>query len=144
MILVVDDDEAYELILPRLFEKVNSSVSFRFVRDGVQAIDYLTGTGEFSDRNKYPHPKLVLLDIKMPRVDGFEVLEWKRKQPHLAALPVVVWSSSELPADIEKAIALGASDYIVKPMFGHGLIEMIDRIYKTLTEARARAGSDSN
>ncbi len=144
MILVVDDDEAYELILPRLFEKVDSPVSFRFVRDGVQAIDYLTGTGEFSDRNKYPLPKLVLLDIKMPRVDGFEVLEWKRKQPHLAALPVVVWSSSELPTDIEKAIALGASDYIIKPMFGHGLIEMIDRIYKTLTKARARAGSDSN
>lgn len=144
MILVVDDDEAYELILPRLFEKVDSPVSFRFVCDGVEAIDYLTGTEKFSDRNKYPLPKLVLLDIKMPRVDGFEVLEWKRKQPHLAALPVVVWSSSELPADIEKAMALGASDYIVKPMFGHGLIEMIDRIYKTLTEARARSGSKSN
>jgi FixJ family two-component response regulator len=55
-----------------------------------------------------------------------------------------VWSSSDLPADIEKAIALGASDFIVKPMFGQGLIGMIDRIYKTLTEARARLGSKAN
>jgi CheY-like chemotaxis protein len=124
--------------LPKLFDKARSPVTFRFVYDGEQATDYLSGNGKYSDRSQHPFPKLVLLDLRMPRVDGFEFLEWKRKQPHLAELPVVVWSSSDLPSDMEKAAALGASDYIVKPVIGHGLIEALERIYKKLTEARAR------
>ena len=141
---MVDDDEAFEMLLPRLIQEANSPVSFRFVYDGEEAINYLSGIGEFADREKHPFPKMVLLDLKMPKVNGFEVLEWKQKQPHLAALPVVVWSSSDLPIDKERAATLGASDYIVKPMFGHGLVEAIDRIYKSLTEARIRSVQNSH
>lgn len=139
MILVVDDDDAYELLLPRLFDKANSPVSFRFVFDGAQAIDYLSGRGKFSDRTQFPLPKMILLDLRMPKVNGFEFLEWKREQPTLSQLPVVVWSSSELEYDKAKAAELGAVDYIVKPVVGHGLLQALERIYKRLTEARAKA-----
>jgi CheY-like chemotaxis protein len=143
MILVVDDDDAYELLLPRLFDKANSPVSFRFVFDGEQAMDYLHGKGKFSDRAQFPLPKMILLDLRMPKINGFEFLQWKREQPILNHLPVVVWSSSDLQYDKEKAAELGAVDYVVKPIIGHGLIEAIERIYKQLTEARAKA-SHSN
>jgi CheY-like chemotaxis protein len=139
VILVVDDDDAYELLMPRLFDKANSPVTFRFVYDGEQAIDYLSGNGNYSNRVEFPLPRLVLLDLRMPRINGFEVLEWKQKQRQLLLLPVVVWSSSELQSDMERAAALGAADYIVKPVVGHDLIVAIERIYKRLTEARAKA-----
>lgn len=141
MILVVDDDDAYELLMPRLFDKAKSPVSFRFVFDGEQAIDYLAGNGKYSDRMQYPLPKMILLDLRMPRINGFEVLEWKRNQPHLASLPVVVWSSSHLTSDKERAAELGALEYIEKPIIGHGVIEAIERIYQRLTEARAKAAN---
>ncbi len=139
MILVVDDDEAYELMLPRLFDKANSPVSFRFVFDGGQAMEYLSGQGKFSDRAQFPLPKMILLDLRMPRINGFEFLEWKRNNPVFDDLPVVVWSSSDLDQDKAKAAELGAVDYVVKPIFGRGLIEALERIYQRLTEARAKA-----
>jgi CheY-like chemotaxis protein len=138
MILVVDDDDAYELLLPRLFDKANSPVSFRFVFDGEQAMDYLNGKGKFSDRTQFPLPKMILLDLRMPKINGFEFLQWKREQSIFNNLPVVVWSSSDLQYDKDKAAELGAVDYIGKPIFGHGLTEMLERIYKRLTEARAK------
>ena len=138
MILVVDDDDAYELLLPRLFDKANSAVSLQFVFDGEEGMDYLGGKDKFSDRAQFPLPKMILLDIKMPKVNGFEFLEWKRNQPHLRDIPVVVWSSSDFQSDKDKAAELGAVDYIEKPIFGHGLLAAIERIYMRLTEARIR------
>lgn len=79
----------------------------------------------------------------MPKVNGFEFLEWKQGQPIFNDLPVVVWSSSDLDSDKEKAHKLGAVDYVVKPIFGRGLIDALEIIYKRLTEARAKA-SNSN
>lgn len=139
MILVVDDDTAYEILLPILFKKSNSPVGLKFVFDGEQAMDYLTGKGKFADRNQFPLPKMILLDIKMPKVDGFDFLEWKRNQPVFDHLPVVMWSSSDLPQDKAKAAELGAVDYIVKPVVGHDLLKALERIYERLTEARANA-----
>jgi len=139
MILVVDDDDAYELMLPRLFDKTNWQVSLRFVFDGAEAMEYLNGSGKFSNRAEYPIPKMILLDLRMPKVNGFEFLEWKRSQSALNHLPVVVWSSSDLEEDKAKAAELGAVDYVVKPIFGNGLIQALERIYTRLTEARARA-----
>lgn len=137
MILVVDDDDAYEVLLPQMFDKVKSPVGFRFVFDGEQAMNYLNGEGRFADRTQFPLPKMILLDLRMPKINGFEFLQWKGQQPTLKHLPVVVWSSSDLQHDKDKAMELGAVDYVVKPVFGHGLTEALERIYKRLTDARA-------
>jgi CheY-like chemotaxis protein len=139
MILVVDDDDAYLVLLPFLFKKWNSPVGLQFVFDGEQAIDYLTGKGKYTDRTQFPLPKMILLDIKMPKVDGFDFLEWKRNQPVFNHLPVVMWSSSDLPRDKTRAAELGALDYIAKPVVGHDLLVALERIYERLTEARASA-----
>jgi CheY-like chemotaxis protein len=77
----------------------------------------------------------------MPKINGFEFLEWKKGQPNLSHLPVVMWSSSDFERDKDRAAGLGAVDYIVKPVFGHGLTDAIEQIYKRLTEARANSCS---
>ena len=88
--------------------------SLQVVRDGRVAMDYLAGNGPFADREIYPLPSLVLLDLNMPQFDGFEVLQWLRNQPELRSLPVVIYSASGILGDQVKARALGANDFIVK------------------------------
>ena len=96
------------------------------VNDGEEAIKYLEGRDPYSDRNKYPMPQVILLDLKMPRMNGFQFLEWLRKSSlHLRLIPVVIMSSSALPTDVEKAYALGANSYMVKPIGLHLFRERI-------------------
>ena len=121
IVLLVDDDENFPLLLA----EEAFPFSLRFVFNGEQAIHYLSGKGAYADRVKYPFPRVVLLDLNMPRVDGFEFLEWKRGQPELHSLPVVVWSSSELLRDRTKAISLGARTYVSKPAEFNKLVEVI-------------------
>jgi CheY-like chemotaxis protein len=87
-----------------------------FVRDGEEVINYLKGAGEFADRSMYPLPKLLLLDVNMPRRNGFDVLEWVRLQPGLRRLVVIMFTVSDLQEDIDRAFELGANSYLVKPM----------------------------
>lgn len=77
VILLVDDDDSLQLLIPRAVEKANVQISFNFAADGDETMKYLGGKGPYSNRRKYPFPDLMLLDLKMPRVGGFEVLEWK-------------------------------------------------------------------
>jgi two-component system response regulator len=114
-ILQVEDDEGDVLLLRHAFETVGITNPVRLARDGQMAIDYLGGVGEFANRDLYPEPCLVLLDLKLPRLDGFQVLEWIAQQPKWKHLAVVVFSSSALTRDIERAYALGANSYIEKP-----------------------------
>jgi CheY-like chemotaxis protein len=80
-------------------------------------LNYLKGEGKYSDREAYPLPKLMVMDIKMPRRTGFEVLEWvKKKEGPLRRIPIVIVSSSDSPSDINRAYELGANAYMVKPM----------------------------
>ena len=110
IILVADDDENDVLLLRRAFQKAGLSHTIVHVKDGQGVIDYLGGVGA----NAKP-PRLLMLDLKMPRLDGFDVLEWLRNRPERLPMPVVVFSSSGLPEDKEKAETLGAHDYLVKP-----------------------------
>ncbi len=116
VVLIADDDSNDVFFLRRAFEKAGLSHPVLDVPDGERAINYLSGTEAYADRSQFPLPSLLILDLKMPKISGFEVLEWLSKQKDLqAALKVVVLSSSGLQSDIQKAKTLGAHDYRVKP-----------------------------
>ena len=93
------------------------------VRDGEEAMAYLAGEGKFQDRAEFPFPDLVLLDLKMPRVDGFEVLRWIREHPKIRNLRVVVLTSSHQLRDVNEAYRLGANSFLVKPLDFENFVE---------------------
>jgi CheY-like chemotaxis protein len=119
-ILQVEDDENDIFFLKRAFKDAGINNPVQAVSDGQMAIDYLAGTGEFADRERYPLPGLVLLDLRVPKRNGLEVLAWLRSQPQFRSLVVIVFSTSALPSDIALAYGLGANSYIEKPMDVHG------------------------
>ena len=129
-ILVAEDDPTDAFFLQRAFRRAGIQVELHFVRDGQEAIDYLQGKAPFADRATHPQPQLLLLDLKMPRLDGFDVLGWIRKQPALNHLLVVLFSSSDEPKDIRRAYDLGANWYLVKPHSMEELTELIGRFKK--------------
>jgi len=114
-ILLVEDEENDVFFLKRAFEEVGILNPLQVAQDGKEAMDYLSGHGEYADRERFPLPCLILLDLKLPRVMGFEVLQWIREQPSLKALVVIILTSSRLEPDIEKAYKSGANAYLVKP-----------------------------
>src|SRR5689334_4531702 len=115
-ILLAEDDPNDVLLIQRAFQKAGLRNALKVVRDGEQAIEYLSGKGNYSQRDRYPLPFLVLLDLKMPGTDGFEVLEWVRSEPTLKRLLIVVLTSSNLQADVDRAYETGANSYLVKPV----------------------------
>ena len=114
-ILVADDDQNDVFFLRRAFQKSGLEHFVVHVSDGQEAIEYLRGDSNYSDRARFPLPALLLLDLKMPKVDGFDVLNWLRGQADFKEMPVVVLSSSSREDDIQRARSLGADDYRVKP-----------------------------
>src|SRR5207245_7487111 len=116
VILLVEDREDDIILIRRAFTKGNVLNPLQVVRDGDEAIAYLSGQGRYSNRAEYPLPDLVLLDLKMPRVDGFEVIRWIREQPGLKALRFVVLTSSDEMRDVNLAYQLGANSFLVKPV----------------------------
>lgn len=124
-VLLVDDDESISFLLKHALKRSGLAIELRSVGDGEQAVDYLTRRAEYNDDARYPIPSVILLDLKMPRMNGFEVLEWKRLQPQLEKVPVVIWSSSDLAADQERAMQLGAVSYFVKPLETAGFVDLL-------------------
>ncbi len=129
-ILVAEDDPTDAYFFERAFRRAGIPVTLHFVRDGQEALDYLRGAGPFADRTRHPLPQLVLLDLKMPRLDGFEVLERARKQSALNSMQIVIFSSSEEPKDINRAYGLGANSYLVKPHSMTELTALVGRFKK--------------
>ena len=124
-ILLVEDNEDDALLIQRAFRRIGSVHPMQRLSDGEQALAYLAGDGAYSDREAHPLPALVLLDLKLPRRSGFEVLEWLRGQPGLRRLPVVVLTSSRESRDVDRAADLGANSYLVKPVHFDALQELI-------------------
>lgn len=122
-ILLVDDNEDDVFIMRTVFRKVGISNPVQVLTNGEEAIQYLSGEGEFADRERFPLPAIILLDLNMPRVNGFEVLNWIRKQPGLKRLIVEVLTASSRPGDVERAFDAGANSYLVKPSRMEELIE---------------------
>jgi CheY-like chemotaxis protein len=127
-VLLVEDNEDDVLFVQRAFRRAKLSNALPVVEDGDAAVAYLSGHGEYADRNRHPMPTLILLDIKLPRRSGLEVLEWLRAQPGLRRIPVVMLTSSKESADVDRAFDLGASGYLVKPVDFDGLLEMVKTI----------------
>lgn len=123
-ILLVEDNEDDAFLMQRALKEAGIANPLMHLEDGETAIQYLGGTGIYADREKYPMPAVVFLDLKLPFKSGHEVLEWMGQQPELAGLVRVVLTSSNEPKDIKRCYALGANSYLVKPPTGDQLVEM--------------------
>src|SRR4051812_24188581 len=128
-ILLAEDREEDIILVEKAFQKGGIENPIFVVRDGEEAINYLAGVGRFADRLQYPLPILLLLDLKMPGTDGFDVLRWIKTRSELRALRVVVLTSSDAIRDVNRAYQLGASSFLVKPVDFYNTVEMA----KTLT-----------
>jgi CheY-like chemotaxis protein len=114
-ILIVDDNEDDVYALRRALRKAGITRSQQAVENGREALNYLSGKSRYADRNEFPLPFIIFVDLKMPLVDGFEVLAWIRSQPELGGIPVVTLTGSDEMKDHERARLLGAHTYLVKP-----------------------------
>lgn len=118
-VLYAEDDPNDVVIFGMAFKRATLPAVLHTVDDGEAAIDWLGGTGQYADRDRFPLPDVLILDLKMPKKTGFEVLEWVRSQPAFKKLPVIILSSSDVPEDVKRAYSAGASTYFVKsPTFG--------------------------
>ena len=129
LILLAEDQQDDVFLMRRALKKAAVPNPIFVASDGQQAIEYLEGKGPYADRKTYPLPGLLLLDLKMPRMDGFDVLSWVQSQAALNALPIVVLSGSGLEEDVLKAKSLGADDYRVKPDEPGALTEIVHQLH---------------
>src|SRR5437867_489725 len=127
-ILLAEDDPNDVFFIKRGFEKARLVNPLQVVQDGEQAIEYLKGDGPYADRAQFPFPFLLLLDLRLPRKSGFEVLGWLRQQPGLKRLTTVVLTSSKEGPDINRAYDLGANSYLLKPPDAEALLELFQRL----------------
>ena len=126
LILLVEDNEDHALLIRRGLCKGTSIESLQVVTSGEEAIEYLAGTGRYSDRDEFPLPAVLLLDLSLPGISGFDVLRWIRRQTGLKTLRVVVITCSELEQDVSLACTLGANSFIVNPVDLDSLIRMVE------------------
>jgi CheY-like chemotaxis protein len=116
VVLIVEDREDDILIMRKAFAQASFDNPIQIVRDGFEANAYLDGAGKYKNRAEFPLPALILLDLKLPGIDGFEVLSWIRKHEGIAGIPVVVLTSSNAIRDVNRAYALGANSFFVKEL----------------------------
>jgi CheY-like chemotaxis protein len=127
-VLVVEDNPTDVMLIRRAFIKANIGNPLQVVHDGDEAVQYLAGEGIFADRTGYPLPAVMLLDLKLPRRSGLEVLQWVRGRTALRRLPVVVLTSSNQSQDVNRAYDLGANSYLVKPVEFDELKDMLGKV----------------
>jgi CheY-like chemotaxis protein len=116
VILLVEDREDDVLLVQKAFAAANLNNPMQVLRSGEEAIWYLQGKGKYANRDEFPLPVLMLLDLKMNGMDGFQVLKWVRSEPDFRPLRVVVLTSSQDMADVNRAYSLGANSFLVKPL----------------------------
>ena len=124
-ILLVEDDENDATLMKMAFEKNKLHNPVQWVRDGLDAVSYLNGDGQYADRATYPFPEVLLLDLKMPRMTGLELLAWINDHPDFRIIPTIIMTSSRQELDIEQAYNLGANTYMTKPCSFDELAQMV-------------------
>ena len=129
-LLIVEDDPDALLLLKRAFRKAGLDAPMHVVTDGDAAVKYLAGEGPFGDRRAYPLPCIILLNLKLPKRSGLEVLEWMRAQPHLRDIPVMIVTTSDEARDRERATELGAKHYEIKPIDSGSLIGLVRKVQR--------------
>lgn len=133
-ILVAEDDPNDLLLLNLALAKAALDIPVLLARDGEEVISYLEGKAPFDDRARFPRPDLLLLDLKMPRLDGFAVLEWLLWRPELRPRFVVVFTASDNPEDQRRVQLLGADSYLVKPQDPSELVRIVRGLQQYWTE----------
>ncbi len=127
-ILLVEDNEDDVFAMERALKQAQIANPLVVAGDGQEALDYLSGAREYKDRERYPLPFIIFLDLKLPYVDGFEILTWIRERQDLDPTVVVVLTSSAENRDQEKAYALGARSYLIKPPTAEGLLDVLNSL----------------
>ena len=124
-ILIAEDDPNDVMLLEMAIRKNGITNPVNVVRDGEEAVEYLEGKGQYGDRHKFPFPNVIITDVKMPRRNGMEVVEWVRHHPKCSIIPIVMLSGSRIENDVVKAYKLGANSYFTKPTTLDELTELI-------------------
>ncbi len=138
-ILLAEDDENDIFLMRRAIDRAGIPNPLIVVHNGQEAIEYLAGDGQYTNRSKFPLPGLMLLDLKMPWMDGFDVLRWVRQRPQFNTLPIVVLTSSKLQEDIDKSRDMGVYDYRVKPHAFEDLVRLLDDVRQCWLEEASDA-----
>jgi CheY-like chemotaxis protein len=128
LVLYAEDDENDAFFMERAFTKLRAKEALRIVQSGRRAVDYLAGHGEFCNRAVYPHPEIVILDVKMPEMNGLEALAWIRARHEFDRLLVVMFTSSTQQSDVEFSRKHGANGYLVKPSNADNLAKMVEQV----------------
>jgi len=128
LILLVEDNPDDEALTLRAFRKNNIGNRITVVRDGVEALDFLFCKGAYADRDPHDQPQVILLDLKLPKLDGMEVLERIRREENTRLLPVVILTSSKEEQDVIKGYSLGANSYICKPVDFNQFVEAVRQL----------------
>jgi CheY-like chemotaxis protein len=124
-ILLVEDNADDVSLFERAFGRTGFPHHLETVQSGDEAIAYLSRSGMYADREQYPLPTLLLLDIKLPRKDGFEVLDWIRHHPNLAPLGVIMLTGSPRSEDVNRAYRMGVNSYVSKPVDASGFVDIL-------------------
>lgn len=127
-ILLVEDDSNDILIIKSAIHKIKFNVLLKIIENGEDAIAYLSGDGQYNDRTQFPIPNLILIDLKLPRKSGHEILEWLGNQKELKRIPKIVLSSSLRSIDINRAYDLGVNSYLAKPSSFDSWLNIIKNI----------------
>jgi len=127
-ILIADDDPNFVLLFRTALDAAGINSRVRAVPDGLGAVHYLEGRDRFADRGRYPFPSLVLLDLRLPVLNGFEVLKWIRLRSPCGELPVIILTGSDIESENAEAWHEGASEFLIKPFDFAGLTSMAEHI----------------
>ncbi len=127
-ILLIEDNKMDIELTLHAFKKAHIANTIHVAKNGEEGLDYLFGRGEFTDRQTYPLPHLILLDLKMPRIDGFEVLRQVKATPVIKRIPVIIMTSSKEEGDRALSYDIGANSYLVKPVSFEGFADVVRQI----------------